>query len=506
MTKLSTIFTILTLALSACNSSPTPTQTVLSQQPATVEKSTPLPVSSTEAPKLTPTTALTDTPSPSATPTPLPDDMREAIMQTYKGMLLVQLNANFLKETASKVNKGELGGFESLGAVIAVAALISGTQQAFEVIQPPEILTTDWQQAQKVHEATKDILIRWLDKDIDSGDVLNEIAGPLNEIEAALSSADHELSIRYGIDEAELRSERAAVMTSVGEIFATPTAIPEGASGPLIILSHKSYQEGDYYTIIGEVQNTSNEPMEFVKIVATLYDGNGQVVNSNYSYSILDSIPAGGKSPFEISTNDWQGTKSYKLQVQGEAGDTETTHLTIPSHQSYIDGDYYTIIGEVENTSDQPMEFVKVVATLYDDAGKVVGTTSTYTLLDAILAGGKSPFELSTSHWEGGKSYSVQVQGREGSLGRDNLVINSHKSSQSGNYLSIDGEIVNHGSTPAEFVKIIATLYDADGKVVGEGYSYSTLDKIPPGGTSPFEISTSHFDNYDHYVLLVEGQ
>jgi hypothetical protein len=72
--------------------------------------------------------------------------------------------------------------------------------------------------------------------------------------------------------------------------------------------------------------------------------------------------------------------------------------------------------------------------------------------------------------------------------------------------LSIDGEVANHGSTPAEFVKVIATLYDTEGKVVGEGYSYTTLDKIPPGDTSPFEISTSHIDGYDHYVLQVEGR
>ena len=38
------------------------------------------------------------------------------------------------------------------------------------------------------------------------------------------------------------------------------------------------------------------------------------------------------------------------------------------------------------------MEYVKIVVTLYDDAGTIVGTDFTYTELDVIPPGDKSPF------------------------------------------------------------------------------------------------------------------
>jgi len=50
------------------------------------------------------------------------------------------------------------------------------------------------------------------------------------------------------------------------------------------------------------------------------------------------------------------------------------------------------------------------------------------------------------------------------------------------------------------------TLYDAAGKVVGVDYSYTTLDEIPPGETSPFETGTNHWAGTDHYDIQVQGR
>jgi len=58
--------------------------------------------------------------------------------------------------------------------------------------------------------------------------------------------------------------------------------------------------------------------------------------------------------------------------------------LQVVSSSTYTDAGYMYIVGEVTNNSDVPQVFVKIVATLYDDAGKVAGTDYSYTALEVI--------------------------------------------------------------------------------------------------------------------------
>jgi hypothetical protein len=98
-----------------------------------------------------------------------------------------------------------------------------------------------------------------------------------------------------------------------------PTATPTPSLSQLEILSHQSYVDVGWFHIVGEVQNNSDTPVEFVKVVATLYDDAGQVVGTDFTYTEIDVIPPGGKSPFETGTDEWTGTTNYRLQVQGDA-------------------------------------------------------------------------------------------------------------------------------------------------------------------------------------------
>jgi hypothetical protein len=180
--------------------------------------------------------------------------------------------------------------------------------------------------------------------------------------------------------------------------------------------------------------------------------------------------------------------------------------LEILSHSSYSDAGWFHILGEVRNNSAAPMEFVRVVATLYDDAENVTGTDFTYTMLDVIPPGGVAPFETGTDEWQGTTHYLLQVEGRPGSLPRQDLLVRGDQSYIDGNWLHVRGEVENTGSAPAEFVKLVITLYDAEGSVVGVDFTYTALDTIPPGGRSPFESGTDYWPGFDHYVIQVQGR
>jgi hypothetical protein len=184
--------------------------------------------------------------------------------------------------------------------------------------------------------------------------------------------------------------------------------------------------------------------------------------------------------------------------------------LQLISHHGHPGWDGYHIMGEIQNNSDTPMAAVKITAILYSREGgahyKESGTDYTYTLLDVIPAKGKAPFDIGPYKHSSVKKYYLQVQGEQGNLSRQDIVVLSDNFYTEGEWLHIRGEIKNTGTTEAEFVKVVITLYGEDGRVVGVDYTYTTLDKIPAGGVSSFESRTEHGINFDHYEIQVQGK
>lgn len=177
-----------------------------------------------------------------------------------------------------------------------------------------------------------------------------------------------------------------------------------------------TYYEAGYFYIVGEVLNTTNSNINFVKVVATFYDEAGTVIGTGFTYTELDIIPPNDAVPFKISSYpDKIQPASYKLSSDYNTTSEEPfAGLSIKSHSATISMGYYEIVGEVENTSTMPAEFVKIVATYYNYNGHVIGTAFTYTEIDVVEAGGTSPFKLSSYPRKiSPASYKLQVEGSE---------------------------------------------------------------------------------------------
>lgn len=229
-----------------------------------------------------------------------------------------------------------------------------------------------------------------------------------------------------------------------------------------------------------------------------------QIAKATNTPKPTDIPPTDTPKPTDIPPTNTP--KPTKTPAQPTSSPTPSKpDLEILSHQSYVDNGWYHIVGEVQNNTNTPMEYVKIAATLYNDDKKVVGTDYTYTILEVIPPGGKSPFETGTDKWEGTTNYKLQSEGSEGELSRQDIVIVSHESYQDGDWLHVRGEVKNTGTTQAEYVKLIVTLYNTDGKVVGTDYTYTSLDIVQPGETSPFETGTDHWPDFDHYEIQVQG-
>lgn len=86
------------------------------------------------------------------------------------------------------------------------------------------------------------------------------------------------------------------------------------------ITSHNSYINsiGNLH-VIGEIENNSPLIAEFVKIIGTFYDDNGNVVGTSYTYSNPTDIGSGEKAPFDLSLSDStipvDQIKEYRLTI-----------------------------------------------------------------------------------------------------------------------------------------------------------------------------------------------
>ena len=97
------------------------------------------------------------------------------------------------------------------------------------------------------------------------------------------------------------------------------TATPEKHAGVNITSNTIQTREGDfshttYRTIVGEVKNNGERTANGVKVIATLYDANNQIVGTEYTYAEISDLKVGQVSPFKIADIDTT-FQTYKLQV-----------------------------------------------------------------------------------------------------------------------------------------------------------------------------------------------
>jgi len=174
---------------------------------------------------------------------------------------------------------------------------------------------------------------------------------------------------------------------------------PVNATAQVNILTHSGWIDlVGHYHISGEVENVGDSAASFVKIAATLYDSGDIVVVTSFTYTTLDILLPGRKSPFEallINTGQAAKVDHYSLAVAFSTTSPIPIGLEIPSSSSYVDVvNYMHVVGEIENIESETATFVQVAATFYNATGNVVATSFAYSDPRDIGVGQKAPFEV----------------------------------------------------------------------------------------------------------------
>lgn len=244
---------LVTLALvaslvAACGATPTATPAPVTPTPIPAAVApTAVPTSTriaTQTPQPTATTAPTPSPTNTAKPTPLPATVTltatavpvalsaEAITQitgTYAALVYVQVDAQLLHDVALKVKDGSLEGFQAIGSLYGVAALVGGLDKALADFTPAALFRPVWDKALAVHRRTLDTLKAWLDQKMTSEQVLAEMKPVLADAASVGKDADAILAQTLKVDTSELTKQREDTLRDLKDALTaprTPTVTP----------------------------------------------------------------------------------------------------------------------------------------------------------------------------------------------------------------------------------------------------------------------------------------
>jgi hypothetical protein len=197
---------------------------------------------------------------------------------------------------------------------------------------------------------------------------------------------------------AVVTTSSALTPTTASGIKTTTTSTP--AHPALQTMGVTGYiDENGYYHLVGEVLNSGNSNMENIEIIATYFDAAGTVIGTGNNDTELYVLPVNTATPFDIiASSKTIQPATYKLGVQGDmTTDQPFPGLTVQNTATSIDDTgCYDITGQVNNSSTKPAGEVKIIATYYDAAKNVIGTSFVYTKDSEIAAGHITTFDLSS--------------------------------------------------------------------------------------------------------------
>ena len=297
----------------------------------------------------------------------------------------------------------------------------------------------------------------------------------------------------------------SCLLIAVAISASLPPAASAGAEG-VEVLSSSHFRSGDSLYIVGEVRNNTSGNVHFVRVAATYYNVSGAVLGTALSFTYHDVLTPGQVSPFDLTRSYLPGFSYYELAVgYSTTARQPPQQLAILSSREYTDpyGDRW-LVGELQNTTADSLELVKLITTLYDAAGRVINVDYTYSHIGLLPPGQKSPF--STCFLAGPTAYVTRTLSTDGQVTTDippdlqTASVTHYVDAL--NRLHFAGQVQNLGTADEDWVEVVLTLYDQWGSVVNCDWDYTDPYTIPAGGSGVFEmILYSDYENWTSYAL-----
>jgi hypothetical protein len=174
---------------------------------------------------------------------------------------------------------------------------------------------------------------------------------------------------------------------------------------------------GDGLLLYGDLVNETGTSQEPLFVNATFYDGEGQIVADDtdaYGYWPVLVLAPGGRTPFELIVEGIQSAANYELSVDAQpSGEVPRRDFEFSDLHEFEDEYGYCIGGTLRNPGSQLGDYLLVVATLYDDQGRVINFDEYYAAPEYVVGDQVEEFEVCPETYEKGIArYDLQAWGR----------------------------------------------------------------------------------------------
>jgi len=154
--------------------------------------------------------------------------------------------------------------------------------------------------------------------------------------------------------------------------------------------------------IVGEIKNNTGSNIRLVKVRAVLRDAGGQIAGEHFSNVLADALAPGQVSPFRFIISPAPAWTTYALTLDWSTATASWPLLQVLDTEVYFDSlNAFHVRGSVRNQHPDTRSPVKLLLTLYDSAGRVIGADWTYAEPVALAPGQQAPFDVDASYWMG---------------------------------------------------------------------------------------------------------
>ena len=124
----------------------------------------------------------------------------------------------------------------------------------------------------------------------------------------------------------------------------------DSAAAKIILnkIKYRSDKFSDY--ISGQILNVGNGTAEFIQLIFTYYDKNGNVIGSDYTYANQDSLKPGQKSPFNQMVDEEIGDDMEAYETSLSWQNTDGSEEYLENVQLEDENNYITNFGKSKST------------------------------------------------------------------------------------------------------------------------------------------------------------
>jgi hypothetical protein len=193
---------------------------------------------------------------------------------------------------------------------------------------------------------------------------------------------------------------------------ATPTQTPVPV-GEVYIRSHRSFAQEDTLIVVGEVVNGLSGAIFRVRVTATFYNVNDQVIATGEAYAALAQTDAEGRNPFKLTVDNRAGDISrYTLAVAWEELSAVSFQAITVASQEVRDSNGQAVFGYLRNDFNETLGSVVVTVALYDAAGQVVDVYQSTPRATQLAPGSSTEFLIPIQTDQPFTTVNVQAQGK----------------------------------------------------------------------------------------------